>query len=199
MSRLIESLDDNQRRVALALVGPVRVLAGAGSGKTRAITHRIAYGVETGVYTAEKVLALSFTAKAAGEMRARLSSLGVHGVACRTFHSAAMRQLAHFWPDLVGGDLPKVLHSKAATLKRAAAQLNIRATEELLRGVAAEIEWRKVRLLSRDTYESLLPERPLPSGLSADTTLALIDKYEELKDEQRNLDFEDTLIATLGC
>lgn len=198
MSRLIESLDDNQRRVALALVGPVRVLAGAGSGKTRAITHRIAYGVETGVYTAEKVLALSFTAKAAGEMRARLSSLGVHGVACRTFHSAAMRQLAHFWPDLVGGDLPKVLHSKAATLKRAAAQLNIRATEELLRGVAAEIEWRKVRLLSRDTYESLLPERPLPSGLSADTTLALIDKYEELKDEQRNLDFEDTLIATLG-
>jgi DNA helicase-2/ATP-dependent DNA helicase PcrA len=198
MSRLIESLDDNQRRVALALVGPVRVLAGAGSGKTRAITHRIAYGVETGVYTAEKVLALSFTAKAAGEMRARLSSLGVHGVACRTFHSAAMRQLAHFWPDLVGGDLPKVLHSKAATLKRAAAQLNIRATEELLRGVAAEIEWRKVRLLSRDTYESLLPERPLPSGLSADTTLAFIDKYEELKDEQRNLDFEDTLIATLG-
>lgn len=198
MSRLIESLDDNQRRVALALVGPVRVLAGAGSGKTRAITHRIAYGVETGVYTAEKVLALSFTAKAAGEMRSRLSSLGVHGVACRTFHSAAMRQLAHFWPDLVGGDLPKVLHSKAATLKRAAAQLNIRATDELLRGVAAEIEWRKVRLLSRETYESLLPERALPSGLSADATLALIDKYEELKDEQRNLDFEDTLIATLG-
>jgi DNA helicase-2/ATP-dependent DNA helicase PcrA len=198
MSALIESLDENQRKVALALVGPVRVLAGAGSGKTRAITHRIAYGVETGVYSAEKVLALSFTVKAAGEMRSRLSELGVEGVACRTFHSAAMRQLAHFWPDLIGGDLPKVLHSKAATLKRAAAQLNIRATDELLRGIAAEIEWRKVRLLSMDHYETVLPERPLPGGLSADATLALVQKYEALKDDQRNLDFEDTLIATLG-
>lgn len=198
MSALIESLDENQRKVALALVGPVRVLAGAGSGKTRAITHRIAYGVETGVYSAEKVLALSFTVKAAGEMRSRLSELGVEGVACRTFHSAAMRQLAHFWPDLIGGDLPKVLHSKAATLKRAAAQLNIRTTDELLRGIAAEIEWRKVRLLSMDHYQTVLPERPLPGGLSADATLALVQRYEDLKDDQRNLDFEDTLIATLG-
>ena len=198
MSALIESLDENQRKVALALVGPVRVLAGAGSGKTRAITHRIAYGVETGVYSAEKVLALSFTVKAAGEMRSRLSELGVEGVACRTFHSAAMRQLAHFWPDLIGGDLPKVLHSKAATLKRAAAQLNIRATDELLRGIAAEIEWRKVRLLSMGDYEAALPNRPLPGGLSVDATLALVQKYEDLKDDQRNLDFEDTLIATLG-
>jgi len=198
MSALIESLDENQRKVALALVGPVRVLAGAGSGKTRAITHRIAYGVETGVYSAEKVLALSFTVKAAGEMRSRLSELGVEGVACRTFHSAAMRQLAHFWPDLIGGDLPKVLHSKAATLKRATAQLNIHATDELLRGIAAEIEWRKVRLLSMEHYATVLPERPLPGGLSVDATLALVEKYEELKDDQRNLDFEDTLIATLG-
>ena len=198
MSALIESLDENQRKVALALVGPVRVLAGAGSGKTRAITHRIAYGVETGVYSAEKVLALSFTVKAAGEMRSRLSELGVEGVACRTFHSAAMRQLAHFWPDLIGGDLPKVLHSKAATLKRAAAQLNIRATDELLRGIAAEIEWRKVRLLSMEDYQAALPNRPLPGGLSVDSTLALVQKYEDLKDDQRNLDFEDTLIATLG-
>jgi DNA helicase-2/ATP-dependent DNA helicase PcrA len=131
-------------------------------------------------------------------MRSRLSELGVEGVACRTFHSAAMRQLAHFWPDLIGGDLPKVLHSKAATLKRAAAQLKVRATDELLRGIAAEIEWRKVRLLSMDDYEAALPSRPLPGGLSVDATLALVQKYEDLKDDQRNLDFEDTLIATLG-
>ncbi len=198
MSALIESLDESQRAVALALVGPVRVLAGAGSGKTRAITHRIAYGVETGVYTAEKVLALSFTVKAAGEMRARLGALGVDGVACRTFHSAAMRQLAHFWPDLIGGDLPKVLHTKSTTLKRAAAQLNIRASDELLRGIAAEIEWRKVRLLSMAEYEAAIPHRALPSGLSTDAALSLITRYEDLKDEQRNLDFEDALIATLG-
>lgn len=198
MSELIDSLDENQRTVALALVGPVRVLAGAGSGKTRAITHRIAYGVETGVYTAEKVLALSFTVKAAGEMRARLGALGVDGVACRTFHSAAMRQLAHFWPDLIGGDLPKIVSSKAPTLKRAAGRLNFRASDEQLRGIAAEIEWRKVRLLSMDQYVDALSTRPLPSGITTDRAVDLITLYEEIKDEQRNLDFDDALIATLG-
>ena len=198
MSELIDSLDENQRKVALALVGPVRVLAGAGSGKTRAITHRIAYGVETGVYTAEKVLALSFTVKAAGEMRARLGALGIEGVACRTFHSAAMRQLAHFWPDLIGGDLPKIISSKTPTLKRAAARLSIRASEELLRGIAAEIEWRKVRLLSMEQYVDALSSRPLPKGISQDRAVDLMNMYEELKDEQRNLDFDDALIATLG-
>jgi DNA helicase-2/ATP-dependent DNA helicase PcrA len=198
LSELIETLDENQRKVALALVGPVRVLAGAGSGKTRAITHRIAYGVETGVYTAEKVLALSFTVKAAGEMRSRLGALGVDGVACRTFHSAAMRQLAHFWPDLIGGDLPRIISSKAPTLKRAAARLTIRASDELLRGIAAEIEWRKVRLLSMDQYVDALPKRALPSGISKERAIDLITLYEELKDEQRNLDFDDALIATLG-
>lgn len=198
MSHIIDALDENQRRVALALVGPVRVLAGAGSGKTRAITHRIAYGVETGVYTAEKVLALSFTVKAAGEMRSRLSALGVDGVACRTFHSAAMRQLAHFWPDLIGGELPRIISSKAPTLKRAAARLTIRASDELLRGIAAEIEWRKVRLLSMDDYIAAMSARPLPGGMSKDRVVDLITLYEELKDEQRNLDFDDALSATLG-
>lgn len=198
MSELIDALDENQRTVALALVGPVRVLAGAGSGKTRAITHRIAYGVETGVYTAEKILALSFTAKAAGEMRSRLGALGVDGVACRTFHSAAMRQLAHFWPDLIGGELPKIINTKAPTLKRAAARLKVRASDELLRGIAAEIEWRKVRLLSIEQYGQVFAQRPLPSGISKDRVVDLITAYEELKDEQRNLDFEDALIATLG-
>jgi DNA helicase-2/ATP-dependent DNA helicase PcrA len=198
MSALIDSLDENQRKVALALVGPVRVLAGAGSGKTRAITHRIAYGVETGVYSAEKVLALSFTAKAAGEMRSRLSGLGVEGVACRTFHSAAMRQLAHFWPDLIGGELPRIINTKATTLKRAAARMKLRASDELLRGIASEIEWRKVRLLSMDQYVAAAGQRPLPSGISVDAMVDLIGLYEELKDDQRNLDFEDALIATLG-
>lgn len=198
MSALIESLDENQRKVALALVGPVRVLAGAGSGKTRAITHRIAYGVETGVYTAEKVLALSFTVKAAGEMRSRLSSLGVSGVACRTFHSAAMRQLAHFWPDLIGGELPTIVKSKTPLLKRAAARLNLRVTDEVLRGISAEIEWRKVRLMSPENYQLAAAGRSLPSGISSDKALDLMSVYEEVKDDQRTLDFEDALTATLG-
>ena len=89
---LLEALDPEQREVALALQGPVRVLAGAGTGKTRAITHRIAYGVATGVYNPTEVLAVTFTTRAAGEMRGRLRTLGAGSVQARTFHSAALRQ-----------------------------------------------------------------------------------------------------------
>lgn len=198
MSALISALDENQQRVALSLVGPMRVLAGAGSGKTRAITHRIAYGVETGVYAPEKVLALSFTTKAAGEMRSRLSGLGVDGVACRTFHSAALRQLMYFWPDVIGGDFPKVRSGKAALLTQAAEQLRLPTATDVLRSMAAEIEWRKVRLLTPEQYASAVDRRPLPTALTADKAMALIERYEKLKDERRELDFEDVLVTTLG-
>lgn len=198
MSALIDALDENQQRVALSLVGPMRVLAGAGSGKTRAITHRIAFGVETGVYAPEKVLALSFTTKAAGEMRARLAGLGVNGVACRTFHSAALRQLMYFWPDVVGGDFPKVRPGKAALLTQAAEQLKLPTATDVLRSMAAEIEWRKVRLLTPDQYAAAVQSRPLPSALTVDKALALIERYEKLKDERRELDFEDVLVSTVG-
>ena len=198
MSTLIDALDENQQRVALSLIGPMRVLAGAGSGKTRAITHRIAFGVETGVYAPEKVLALSFTTKAAGEMRSRLAALGVNAVACRTFHSAAMRQLMYFWPDVIGGDFPKVRSGKATLLTQAAEQLKISSATDVLRAMAAEIEWRKVRLLTPEQYATALESRPLPSTLTVDKALALIERYEKLKDERRELDFEDVLVTTLG-
>lgn len=198
MSALIEALDPNQRKVALSLLGPVRVLAGAGSGKTRALTHRIAYGVETGVYAPEKVLALSFTTKAAGEMRARLGALGVDDVACRTFHSAAMKQLMFFWPDVIGGNFPRVRSGKATLLTQAAEQLKISAATDVLRAMAAEIEWRKVRLFTPEQYEKAVESRPLPSSLTPEKALALIARYEKLKDERRELDFEDVLVATLG-
>ena len=198
MSALIDALDENQQRVALSLIGPMRVLAGAGSGKTRAITHRIAFGVETGVYAPEKVLALSFTTKAAGEMRSRLAALDVNGVACRTFHSAALRQLMYFWPDVIGGDFPKVRSGKAALLTQAAEQLKLSTATDVLRSMAAEIEWRKVRLLTPDQYAAALHDRPLPSALNADKAMALIERYEKLKDERRELDFEDVLVSTVG-
>lgn len=198
MSALIEALDPNQRKVALSLLGPVRVLAGAGSGKTRALTHRIAYGVETGVYAPEKVLALSFTTKAAGEMRSRLSTLGVDDVACRTFHSAAMKQLMFFWPDVIGGNFPRVRTGKATLLTQAAEQLKLPTATDVLRAMAAEIEWRKVRLFTPDQYEKALESRPLPSSLTTDKAMSLIARYEKLKDERRELDFEDVLVSTLG-
>ncbi len=108
---MLDALDPEQREVALAVRGPVCVLAGAGTGKTRAITHRIAYAVHTGAVDPGHVLAVTFTTRAAGELRGRLRRLGAPGlgldrVRARTFHAAALRQLGHFWPAAVGGRPP---------------------------------------------------------------------------------------------
>jgi len=107
---VLAALDPEQREVALATRGPVCVLAGAGTGKTRAIAHRIAYGVRIGVVNPRHVLAVTFTTRAAGELRGRLRQLagaagpGMEQVQARTFHAAALRQLSHFWPRTVGGE-----------------------------------------------------------------------------------------------
>src|SRR6187551_3090219 len=119
---LLASLDPEQRQVAVALRGPVRVLAGAGTGKTRAITHRIAYGVATGVYNPTEVLAVTFTTRAAGEMRTRLRGLGAGAVQARTFHSAALRQLRYFWPHVYGAEVPTLTESKLPMVAQAARQ-----------------------------------------------------------------------------
>ena len=105
---ILAALDPEQRLVAASPSGPMCVLAGAGTGKTRAITHRIAYGVHSGTYQPQRVLAVTFTARAAGEMRTRLRDLGVGGVQARTFHAAALRQLHYFWPQAIGGAAPEV-------------------------------------------------------------------------------------------
>jgi hypothetical protein len=115
---LLAALDPEQREVATALRGPVRVLAGAGTGKTRAITHRIAYGVASGVYNPMEVLAVTFTTRAAGEMRGRLRMLGASGVQARTFHSAALRQVRYFWPRVYGGEPPQLIESKLGPGRR---------------------------------------------------------------------------------
>ncbi|HLS48540.1 MAG TPA: UvrD-helicase domain-containing protein, partial [Actinomycetaceae bacterium] len=122
---LLADLDDDQRRVATSLTGPVCVLAGAGTGKTRAITYRIAHGVRTGAYAPNSVLAVTFTARAAGEMRSRLRDLGVAGVQARTFHAAALRQLGYFWPAAIGGGLPRIAEHKAGLVAEAASRLGL--------------------------------------------------------------------------
>ena len=196
--RLLAQLDDRQREVAEALVGPVCVLAGAGTGKTRAITHRIAYGVATGAYDPRRVMALTFTTRAAGELLGRLRALGAEGVSARTFHSAALRQLAYFWPTVVGGAPPRVLDGKAQLLGQAAQTLKIRVDTAALRDLAAEIEWRKVSRLSIDEYAVRAPSRGLPGGLTVEQVVDLQKRYEAVKDERRQIDFEDVLLATAG-
>lgn len=191
----LDALDERQREAASVLRGPVAVLAGAGTGKTRVITHRIAHGVDTGAYSPSRVMAVTFTAKAAGELRGRLRALGVDGVSARTFHSAALAQLNFFWPTLAGDTAPTIIDNKVRLLGQAADAMRLRPSTATLRDLASEIEWRKVSMLSIDQYAAL--GRPL-SGMSLEQFLDLQRGYEALKDDRRQLDFEDVLLACAG-
>ncbi|MCW4386526.1 ATP-dependent helicase [Salinibacterium sp. SYSU T00001] len=193
---LLSHLDEEQREAAQATHGAVCMLAGAGTGKTTAITHRIAYGVATGVYPPNRVMALTFTSKSAGELRARLARLGAGGVSARTFHASALAQLGYFWPQVIGGVMPRILESKGRLLGQAAERLRLRLDTATLRDLAAEIEWRKVSRLSLAEYA--LAERAMPPQLDLERMLDLQQAYEDLKDERRQLDFEDVLLATAG-
>jgi DNA helicase-2/ATP-dependent DNA helicase PcrA len=194
--QLLEGLDDQQRLAAESLLGPVCLLAGAGTGKTRAITHRIAYGVATGVYPPGRVMALTFTARAAGELRSRLRLLGAGGVSARTFHASALSQLNFFWPQVIGGTMPRLLDGKAKLIAHASDALRLKLDTATLRDVAAEIEWRKTSRLSIDEYAAR--GRPLPPALTLEKMVALQRGYETIKDERRQIDFEDVLLAAAG-
>ncbi|MGJ0387679.1 ATP-dependent helicase [Microbacterium sp. CGR1] len=191
----LEALDDRQREAASVLRGPVAVLAGAGTGKTRVITHRIAHGVDTGAYSPSRVMAVTFTAKAAGELRGRLRALGVEGVAARTFHAAALAQLNFFWPTLAGSPAPSIIDNKVRMLGQAADAMRLRPSTATLRDIASEIEWRKVSMLSVEQHASL--GRSM-SGIDTEQLMELQQRYEALKDERRQLDFEDVLLACAG-
>ncbi|WP_420363959.1 ATP-dependent helicase [Curtobacterium aetherium] len=195
---LLAALDAEQRTVARTLLGPVAVLAGAGTGKTRAITHRIAYGVATGTYSPNHVLALTFTTRAAGELRSRLRALGAGAVQARTFHAAAMSQLGYFWPDTVGGHAPGLVESKGRVIAHAADTIGLRVDTPTLRDLAGEVEWRKVQRLTYDEYEAAAADRTMPRDTSPSRVVDLMRAYERLKDDRRQMDFEDVLLATLG-
>ncbi len=199
---VLAALDPEQREVALATRGPVCVLAGAGTGKTRAIAHRIAYGVRTGVIDPRHVLAVTFTTRAAGELRARLRQLtGPAGgeldqVQARTFHSAALRQLVHFWPRTVGGRPPAVLDSKAALLTEAARELGYPAGPAELRDTASEIEWAKASQIRADEYAAAAPAAGRTPPLGTSATAGLFAAYERLRRERHLADFESVLELT---
>ncbi|WP_458042068.1 MULTISPECIES: ATP-dependent helicase [Bacteria] len=195
--RALNDLDEHQREAVLAVRGPVCVLAGAGSGKTRVITHRIAYGVDSGMYSPPRVMAVTFTTRAAGEMRGRLRSLGIEGVSARTFHAAALAQLNYFWPTVAGGEsAPPVLPNKVRMLSDAASRVRLTLDGATLRDMASEIEWRKVTLRTIEDYARA--GRPGLGRLSPDAVVGLHEAYEKLKDERRQLDFEDILLACAG-
>ena len=199
---VLSALDPEQREVALAVRGPVCVLAGAGTGKTRAITHRIAYAALTGVVDPARVLALTFTVRAAGELRGRLrllggAGLGTAAVRATTFHAAALRQLVYFWPRVVGGRPPRLAKSKLPLIGDAARVLRLRLGEGGLSDIATEIEWAKVTQVRPDEYPAAAAKaaRP-PAPIGTDAVAALYDTYERLRRERQLIDFESVLELT---
>jgi DNA helicase II / ATP-dependent DNA helicase PcrA len=197
---VLEGLDPEQRDVATTLHGPLCVLAGAGTGKTRAITHRIAYGVRSGVYNPAQVLAVTFTARAAGEMRGRLRELAIAGVQARTFHAAALRQLQYFWPRAIGGPMWELLDHKAGFIGEAGQRQRHRLDRTAIRDVATELEWAKVSQITPEKYPAAAAQagRIPPAGLDAAAVSRIYESYETLKRDRGRLDFEDVLLFTVG-
>ena len=197
---LLDALDPDQRQVAEHLEGALCVLAGAGTGKTRAITYRIAYGVAVGAYQPTQVLAVTFTARAAGEMRSRLADLGVVGAQARTFHSAALRQLTYFWPTAIGGRRPEIETFKGRLVGIAAHRLGLSTDRALIRDLSAEVEWAKVTMTLPEDYaqQAAALRRDPPGGLEAATVAQVLAAYEEAKTERGVIDFEDVLLLMVG-
>ena len=191
--QILEGLNEEQRQAARATSGPVAILAGAGTGKTTTITHRIAYQVATDVFPASQILAVTFTEKAAGELKTRLAGLGVEGVDARTFHSAALSHLHRFWEDASGQPVPAVLDHKAPLISSLANALP--APHKFLprRELAGEIEWAKNRMVSPDGYLAELERSGHEPPIPADLMLRVFEGYERRKQTSGKIDFEDML------
>ncbi|RLP98721.1 ATP-dependent DNA helicase UvrD2 [Micromonospora sp. CV4] len=195
---VLAGLDPEQRSAVTAPAGPVCILAGAGTGKTRAITSRIAHRALSGEISPRHVLAVTFTARAAAEMRHRLTLLGAQGVQARTFHAAALRQVRYFAPRLLAGRaMPELLDSKVRLVTLAAARVGLRTDRAAARDLAGEIEWAKSSLVEPTEYvvsaARALRDTPHEPAKVAEVFTA----YEQLKRSNGVIDFEDMLRAAV--
>ena len=201
-------LDDEQREAVLAARGPLCVLAGAGTGKTRTITHRIAHLVADGHVAAGQVLAVTFTSRAAGEMRSRLRAMdttpgaSVAAVQALTFHAAARRQLQYFWPRVVGSTGWELLDRKFAVVAQAANRARLQVSTDDVRDLAGEIEWAKASLITPEGYVTAVTAISRDIPLDAEKIAAIYAGYETLKanrDGRTLLDFDDLLLHTAAA
>ena len=195
LESVLAGLNESQREAALTLRGPVAILAGAGTGKTTTITHRIACQVRSGEFEPSQILAVTFTDKAAGELRSRLEGLGVHHVEARTFHSAALSQLSRLWTQHTGKPLPEILDHKAPVIASLANALPPPHKFLPRRELAGEIEWAKNRMIQPARYLAELGDHEPP--IPADLMHRAYDGYERRKTAMGRLDFEDMLGLTL--
>ena len=190
---ILRDLNTAQREAAVAVHGPVAILAGAGTGKTTTITRRIAYQVATGAFAARAILAVTFTEKAAGELKQRLARLGVEGVEARTFHAAALSQLSRLWPGATGEDLPQVLDSKAPLIASLANGLPAPYKFQPRSDLAGEIEWAKNRRVSPSAYLEVIAAEGHEPPIPADLMHRVFDGYERRRQRTGRMDFEDML------
>ena len=184
-------LNSEQQRAVEAVRGPVCILAGAGSGKTTTITHRVANQVESRAFRADEILAVTFTDKAAGEMRGRVEELGVSGVRCSTFHAAALGQLRFFSAEPPG----RILASKALPLRYIGNSLPRPYRFRPAADLATEIEWAKNRRITPSDYLSSIGEHRPP--IPEDLMLRVYTTYERRKAEDGWVDFEDLIELTI--
>lgn len=194
-SELLAQLDEDQAAAAMALNGPVAIIAGAGSGKTRTISHRIAYGIQTGAYSASRVFALSYTNKAAAEIRTRLRQLGAGEVAVRTFHSAALAQLQYFWPQLTESFAPKLVTNKHGLIQEVLSEMGIRGSQDLKSSLQSEVEFLRYSMQDIDRYGDSGRQIEV---LSVEKFIEFFKNYEEFKQKRRIIDWEDALLLTVG-
>lgn len=194
-SEILAQLDDAQQAAVTNLKGPLAIIAGAGSGKTRTISHRIAYGIATGEYAESRVLALTYTNRAAAELRSRLRLLGAPLVQVRTFHAAALAQLQFFWPQLTESMAPKLVTQKASMVNEVLDGMSIRVSEQERLALQAEIEFLRYAMLDIESYETL--ERPRLS-LNAARFVDFFKRYEQFKQQKRIVDWEDAILLTCG-
>jgi DNA helicase-2/ATP-dependent DNA helicase PcrA len=193
---VLAALDPEQREAAAAVRGPVCILAGAGTGKTRTITHRAAYAVLSGAVQPSALLAVTFTARAAGEMRTRLRQLGVGGVQARTFHAAALRQLQYFWPRAIGGPPPRLVDNKFGLVANAAARAQLRPGTTELRDLLSELEWAASSLYGPEDYVVAAQKAGRQPPFDAATVAQVYAAYADLKQAQGVADFDDLLLLT---
>ena len=196
---ILAALDPEQQQAAQAVSGPVCILAGAGTGKTRTITARAAYAVATGAVEPGALLAVTFTARAAGEMRTRLRALGVGGVQARTFHAAALRQLSYFWPRVVGGAPPRLVDNTFGLVANAAARARLRPGTSEIRDLLSELEWAASTLVGPEDY----PQAATRAGRTGPYDPAVVAQvygaYADLKRSQGLADWSDLLLLTAGA
>ncbi|MBA2300258.1 MAG: ATP-dependent DNA helicase UvrD2 [Chloroflexi bacterium] len=195
---LLADLEPAQREAVTTDRGPLCILAGAGTGKTRVITRRIAYALATGEVRPADVLVVTFTDKAATELRDRLAAAGRRGVSAFTFHAAALRQLRHFWPRVRGGDLPGILSAKAPILAPLAARLPGGYRYLAVRDLAAEVEWAKARRISPASYVDGVAAEGHDGPLPADLMARLYRDYEAARERAGLIDFDDMLALTVN-